>query len=308
MGYPHHLVTKPWTVGDRTHRPGTHKPNGKPWPISGNLPLPEELSNIQNSGGLSFCQEFWNTDPMKVNGFCDKYLTYYSSPWHTSSTEITCGMIKYQCNELTKLMKRRRSACTKSLLEIFNPKRKWKLKPHHQARLKYCRKIVKLRNPYVWCKKNCASNERGNRCRQKKAQCTCKLNKWLANNRALVSGDRSGIRCNPLPKGVTEMPSETHPLNDVLRCGPRVCDYIPGSELPWCEVGAGVERSVTSADSNYVSGNQQFAPWTSGSGSCNMCKCSNGIVSVGDDCPSNGDHHCAACSDGFVLNENNRCE
>ena len=76
------------------------------------------------------------------------YLTYYSSPWHTSSTEITCGMIKYQCNELTKLMKRRRSACTKSLLEIFNPKRKWKLKPHHQARLKYCRKIVKLRNPY----------------------------------------------------------------------------------------------------------------------------------------------------------------
>ena len=70
------------------------------------------------------------------------------SPLQITSSSVTCTMIKTQCDDLTKLMKRRRSACTKSLLEIFNPKRKWKLKPHHQARLKYCRKIVKLRNPY----------------------------------------------------------------------------------------------------------------------------------------------------------------
>ena len=61
------------TVGDRTHRPGTHKPNGKPWPISDNLPLPEGLSMIQNAGGLSFCREFYKTEPENVNSFCDKY-------------------------------------------------------------------------------------------------------------------------------------------------------------------------------------------------------------------------------------------
>ena len=205
------------TVGDRGHRPGTHKPNGKPWPISNNLPLPAGLSMIQNAGGLQFCQEFYKTKPENVNNFCDKHL----SPLQTTSSKITCAMIKSQCDELTSLMKRRRAACTKSLLEIFNPRRKWRLKPQHKARKKYCSKIVKLRNPFTWCKKNCAKNDRGNSCRQKKNQCTCKLNKWLANNRALVSGDRSAIRCNNLPKGVTEMPADSHPLNDVLRCGPR---------------------------------------------------------------------------------------
>ena len=53
------------------------------------------------------------------------------------------------------------------------------------------------------------------------------------------------------------MPSETHPLNDVLRCGPRICDYIPGSELPWCEIGAGVERSVTKNEKKWKNGKKR---------------------------------------------------
>lgn len=241
------------TVGDRGHRPGAHDAFGEPWPISGDLPIPEGLSIIENAGGLSFCQEFYKIKPENMIAFCD---------WHLSPSAV-CSMVKSQCDQLNSLMKRRRLACTKTLLEIFNPRRKWRLKPDHKARMKYCRKIVKLRNPYTWCKKKCPENQRGDVCRQKKNQCTCKLDKWLANNQALVSGDRSGVRCNPLPAGVTEMPAENHPLNDVLRCGERVCDLIPGSELPWC-VGAS-ERSGTFAE---VSGNQQFAPSTSDSGSC----------------------------------------
>ena len=60
----------------------------------------------------------------------------------------------------------------------------------------------------------------------------------MNNNRALVSGDISMLKCNPLPKSVSEVPGEHHPLNDVLRCGKRICDIIPGSELPWCPIGA----------------------------------------------------------------------
>jgi len=151
--------------------------------------------------------------------------------------------------------------------------------------------------------KKCSKNKQGDACRRKKNQCTCKLNRWLANNRSLVSGDRSEAMCNPLPTGVTEVPDENHPLNSILRCNKRVCGYIVGSELPWCEV----DRSGTFADSNYVVGNQQFASWTSGSGSCNMCKCNNGIASVAEKCPQNGDVHCSSCSGYFEMNDAMAC-
>jgi len=211
-----------------------YKPNAKPWPINGNLPVPAGLQLINNAGGLSFCREFYKIDmsqPAELDAFCE---------WHLAPN-VLCSQLDGKCDELKNLMARRRSACTKSLLEIYNPRRKWKLKPHHKARKKYCVKIVKLRNPYTWCVKKCSKNKQGDACRRKKNQCTCKLNRWLANNRSLVSADRSEAMCNPLPTGVTEVPDENHPLNSILRCNKRVCDYIFGSELPWCEVDSRVE-------------------------------------------------------------------
>merc|ERR1711972_759689 len=71
------------------------------------------------------------------------------------STMEDYKMLTEQCDELYALMAKRRAACTKTLLDYYNPRRKWRLKPHHKARVKYCRKIVKLRNPYIWCKKKC---------------------------------------------------------------------------------------------------------------------------------------------------------
>jgi len=273
-----------------------YKPNAKPWPINGNLPVPAGLQLINNAGGLPFCREFYKIDmsqPAELDAFCK---------WHLAPNAL-CSQLDGKCDELKNLMARRRSACTKSLLEIYNPRRKWKLKPHHKARKKYCSKIVKLRNPYTWCTKKCSKNPRGDACRRKKNQCTCKLNRWLANNRSLVSGDRSEAMCQPLPGGLTEAPDGNHPLNSILRCNHRVCDYIVGSELPWCDA----DRAGTFADSNYVHGNQQFASWTSGSGSCNMCECPNGIPSVAEQCPENGDVHCASCSGYFEMNEAMAC-
>lgn len=129
------------TLGDRSNRPGTHKPNGKPWPISGNLPLPEFLRIIEKAGGLPFCKELQKMKPENVPSFLVT-VPFFSSGY--LSTFPTYSMLIDQCSELYTLMQRRRKACTKSLLEIYNPKRKWKLKPHHKARVKYCRKIVKL--------------------------------------------------------------------------------------------------------------------------------------------------------------------
>ena len=126
-------------IGDRFHRPGHfNKINNKSWPISSNLQLPVSLTLIEKSGGLPFCK---SVSPVQV-----------------------------QCRELYDLMARRRAACTKLLLDYYNPKRKWKLKAYHKARMKYCRKVVKLRNPFVWCKKNCHDQF----CEQKKDQCFCK--------------------------------------------------------------------------------------------------------------------------------------
>ena len=152
------------------------------------------------------------------------------------STYKDYNLIVTHCEEFYDLMRRRRAACTKSLLEIYNPRRKWQLKPHHKARKKYCSKITKLKNPYTWCTKKCGNVKLTNWCKLKRNQCTCILNKWLRNNRGLMSGDRTTFTCQPLPEGTKKMPEEDSPLNNIVVCGRKSCDYILGSELPWCPI------------------------------------------------------------------------
>ena len=246
------------TLGDRSnHRPGNHnKHTGKAWPISGNMPIPEHLTTIKNAGGIAFCRELSKIDPKNIDKFIKDSKN--EGKWKIISTYADYKMLKDQCDDLYALMAKRRAACTKTLLDYYNPRRKWVLKPHHKARIKYCRKIVKLRNPYTACSKKCAKTTGGNLCRQQKNQCTCKLNKYLDNNRAMVSGDRSNLFCRELPKGMRTMPGERHPLNEVLKCGRRICDVIEGSEMPWCDIPnkknkGGDDRAGFFASQAYIS-------------------------------------------------------
>ena len=58
------------TLGDRGFRPGRHhKKTGEPWPISGNLPLPEFLTTIENAGGLPFCKALSKIEPENLPEF-----------------------------------------------------------------------------------------------------------------------------------------------------------------------------------------------------------------------------------------------
>ena len=57
------------------------------------------------------------------------------------------------------------------------------------------------------------------------------------------------------------MPTENSPLNEVLRCGKRVCDWIPGSELPWCSVDATAElRSFRSQYYEAMRNGESYMP------------------------------------------------
>ena len=234
-------------LGDRAaRRPNgfIHKKNAKPWPIANNLQLPKHLQIIQNAGGLPFCKEVAKIVPENVPEFIINNPTFGKG---YLSTYKDYNMIVVHCEELQELMRRRRASCTKSLLEIYNPRRKWKLKPHHKARMNYCKKITKLKDPYTWCKKKCGNTEFGNICNHKRNKCTCILNKWLRNNRAMISGDRNAhLDCTPLPPGSTQYPDEDSPLNNIVKCGKKNCNLIHGSELPWCPPGENSKNKISS--------------------------------------------------------------
>jgi len=160
--------------------------------------------------------------------------------------------IKGHCKTLNKKMNARKRACTKFLMTVtYNPRYKNLVGPITQKQIakgRYCKKITKMRNPWRYCKASCTGTPcdpmnkkdeknpciNASKCNRKKWMCNIMLNEFW-KNMSWRWKDRSGIPCRELPKqfkGVA--PPSDHPINDNLRCGPVVCDWIPGSEQPWC--------------------------------------------------------------------------
>ena len=110
-----------FTVGDENHRPGIHDYNQmKSWPIDVDSQIPTSLLKIKEAGGIRFCKELAELNPEHI-------------PTPIISTYTAYAVLSAHCEEIYILMQRRRQACTKSLLEAYNPRRKWKLKAHHKA-------------------------------------------------------------------------------------------------------------------------------------------------------------------------------
>ena len=160
--------------------------------------------------------------------------------------------IKGHCKTLNSRMNARKRACTKFLMTVwYNPRYPNLVGPITQkqrTKAAYCRKITKLRNPWRYCKASCTGpacdpmNKKddknpcinASKCQRKKWMCNIMLDEFW-KNMSWRWRDRSGIPCRELPKqfkGVA--PPSDHPINDQLRCGKVICDWIPGSEQPWC--------------------------------------------------------------------------
>jgi len=142
------------------------------------------------------------------------------------------------CKDLNKKMNWRKRACTTFLMYvIYNPRYPNLIGPittKQKRKGKYCKKITKLRNPWRYCTATCPNKPGINvsRCLSRRVTCNDILNEYWNMH---TKRDRSEAPCRPLPKQFDSPPPSGHPVNQELRCGPIVCDWIPYSERQWCQ-------------------------------------------------------------------------
>lgn len=231
------------------------------------------LGDIEAAGGLSYCRQFRkesNGGIQTVNR-PDKCKLCHNIKNQVKFEECLqrCGNLgpqndvvlnfddmKVHCKQLNTKMDRRKRACTTFLMYvIYNPRYPTLVKPVTREQIikgRYCIKVTKLRNPWIYCEKDCSSvvrqdtvNKHGvtlmtaaenlAQCESRFEMCNRYLDTYWANTNPNGKWqDRAGIPCKELPKQFTSAPPSNHPVNDELRCGPVVCDWIPKSEQPWC--------------------------------------------------------------------------
>lgn len=187
------------------------------------------LQDLINAGGLSYCRILAKMQDV-------------NQPMPISSAFNTISDMKVHCKDLNKKMNWRKRACTTFLMFVtYNPRYPNLIGPITQKQVKkarYCKKITKLRNPWRYCTASCPAVQGINvpRCMYRRSQCNKYLDEFWKNTNPTTGRwqDRAGIPCKELPKQFKSTPPGNHPVNDHLRCGPVVCDWIPTSEQPWC--------------------------------------------------------------------------
>lgn len=184
------------------------------------------LQQIMNAGGPEYCRDMSKIHPNN--------RPKPGQPGYTTWREMMD-----KCGELNSVMAKRKAACHHFLMKVvYNPNRKYDLKPMEQTRFKYCHDITKLRNPWLTCTRKCPKGKKGRYCVKRKSQCNNNLKIWNANNEAL----KESKGCRKLPVGMKTPPPPNHPANNKRKCvkgkrGKWNCENIPGSDLPWCPFG-----------------------------------------------------------------------
>lgn len=184
------------------------------------------MQNIINAGGPEYCKDMKN-------------IHHNNRPKPGQAGWGTWSQMMQACKKLDSVMNKRKAACHNFLMKIvYNPNRKYELKPNEVTRQKYCQDITKLKNPWLQCKATCGGRGRKRMmCNRRKMMCNNRLKLWLQNNEAL----KENKKCRPLPKGMKSPPPANHPLNQKRKCvrvkKRWVCEVIPDSDLPWCPYG-----------------------------------------------------------------------
>jgi len=209
------------------------------------------LEDLINAGGLPYCRAI----KKMLDGNKPEDINQLASPSSNSNYGIVYNAVqnsnaltdyqdmKRHCKDMNKKMNRRKRACTTFLMYVtYNPRYPNLVGPiteKQKTKAKYCKKITKLRNPWRYCQATCPLNTPGVnhvRCTMRRRNCNKVLDEFWRNTNPKTGRwqDRAGIPCRDLPKQFKSAPPSDHPVNNQLRCGPVVCDWIPGSERPWC--------------------------------------------------------------------------
>lgn len=186
------------------------------------------LQQIMNAGGPEYCRDMSKIRPS-------------NRPSAGQPGYSTWKQMMDACGELNSVMDKRKAACHNFLMKVvYNPNREYELKPMEKTRQKYCHDITKLRNPWLFCERNCPKGRKGRFCQKKKNQCKNNLKVWQDNNEKLKTSDD----CRKLPQGMKVPPPPNHPANNKRKCTKTqtkkavwTCVEIPGSHLPWCPYG-----------------------------------------------------------------------
>jgi len=187
------------------------------------------LQQIMNAGGPEFCRDMSKIRPQ-------------SRPKAGQPGWKQWSEMMDKCKELNGVMNKRKAACHNFLMKIvYNPNRKYELKPQEKTRHKYCFDITKLKSPWMWCEKTCKKGRKGRFCNTRKAQCKKRLAVWQENNKSLKDQKKGDKKCRPLPEGLKVPPPPNSPLYDKRKCkkvGKKWnCEYVENSDLPFCPYG-----------------------------------------------------------------------